>query len=226
MIYTSYQENDVPETQLEVERAKRVGGRLCLDFVNTVKTRTTRGGSSRGRDLLDQVEGERLVSYDALLRWSTLAGALTEREGRDLEREAAARPARAAAALKRSLALREAMYRVFKNAIEHWTPADDDLATVNHELRAARAHEHLAGSPRMAWQWDADPARLDRMLWPVVRSAAELLTSPELERVRQCPGEACGWLFLDNSRSRRRQWCDMADCGNLAKVRRFRERQR
>jgi predicted RNA-binding Zn ribbon-like protein len=30
----------------------------------------------------------------------------------------------------------------------------------------------------------------------------------------------------DNSRSRRRQWCDMADCGNLAKVRRFRERQR
>jgi predicted RNA-binding Zn ribbon-like protein len=44
--------------------------------------------------------------------------------------------------------------------------------------------------------------------------------------VRQCGGESCGWLFLDTSRNRSRQWCDMRDCGNLAKVRRFRERQK
>ncbi|MBA3694513.1 MAG: CGNR zinc finger domain-containing protein, partial [Acidobacteria bacterium] len=29
----------------------------------------------------------------------------------------------------------------------------------------------------------------------------------------------------DTSRNRTRQWCDMKDCGNLAKVRRFRAKQ-
>jgi predicted RNA-binding Zn ribbon-like protein len=101
-----------------------------------------------------------------------------------------------------------------------------DLETLNRELRVARAHERLVASPRFAWEADNPPAALDRVLWPVVRSAADLLTSPELERVGQCRGEECGWLFLDISRSRRRQWCHMADCGNLAKVRRFRQRRR
>jgi predicted RNA-binding Zn ribbon-like protein len=78
---------------------------------------------------------------------------------------------------------------------------------------------------RFSFTWQDLPA-LDQMLWPIVRSTADLLTSGELERVRQCPGEECGWLFLDASRSGRRQWCDMAECGNLAKVRRFRERAR
>ena len=64
------------------------------------------------------------------------------------------------------------------------------------------------------------------MFGPVASSAAELLTSAALEDTRECDSEGCGWLFLDTSRSRRRRWCDMRDCGNLAKVRRFRERRR
>ncbi|MGA2590961.1 MAG: CGNR zinc finger domain-containing protein [Bryobacteraceae bacterium] len=36
----------------------------------------------------------------------------------------------------------------------------------------------------------------------------------------------CGWMFLDTTRNRSRQWCDMRDCGNRAKVRRFREKRR
>jgi len=122
--------------------------------------------------------------------------------------------------------VREAMYRVFKAAIEHWPPPPEDLAAFNRELRLARAHQRLVGSPDFGWGWDETSPALDRVLWPVVRSAAEVLTSADLARVGQCPGEECGWLFLDTSRSRRRQWCDMADCGNLAKVRRFRHGRR
>lgn len=213
-------------TPLEVERAKRVGGRLCLDFVNTVKGRISTAGSRPGRDFADHVLGERLVSYEALLRWGTLAGALSERQARVLARQASARPAQGAAVLKRSLALREAMYRVFKAAISQRSPDPEDLARLNRELRAARAREHLVGAPHFGWQWEADPSSLDRVLWPVIRSAADLLTASDLKRVGQCRGKGCGWLFLDISRSGRRQWCDMGDCGNLAKVRRFRERHR
>ena len=210
---------------LEIETAKRVGGRLCLDFVNTVKGRLeTEGGRRAGNR--DQVVGERLVSYEALLRWGALAGALTERDARKMAQEASVRTAQANAVLARSVACRDAIYRIFKATIEQRKPVAEDLAALNSELRVARGHEWLVASPRFAWQWETDSLSLDRMLWPVVRSTADLLTAADLTRVRQCPGEECGWLFLDISRSGRRQWCDMADCGNLAKVRRFRERQR
>jgi predicted RNA-binding Zn ribbon-like protein len=55
-------------------------------------------------------------------------------------------------------------------------------------------------------------------------SAADLLTTPSVERVRQCPG--CGWLFLDESRNHSRTWCDMRICGNRAKAQRHYERQK
>jgi len=62
---------------------------------------------------------------------------------------------------------------------------------------------------------------LDQVLWPVAIDAWDLLTEPELARVRQCPiaDGGCGWLFLDSSRSGNRRWCDMRTCGNRAKVR-------
>lgn len=203
---------------------KLVGGRPCLDFVNTVAGRISSSGSRRGRDYADRIVGERLPSYEALLRWSILAGVLSAREASALAKEASARLGEAAAVLERSLTVRESMYRIFKAAIEGWTPQPEDLAALNRELQIARTHERLVASPGFEWRWEQTPA-LDRVLWPIVRSAAELLTSPDLERVGQCPGDECGWLFLDTSRSHRRQWCDMAECGTLAKVRRFRQKR-
>ncbi len=56
-------------------------------------------------------------------------------------------------------------------------------------------------------------------------SAVSVLTAAqELERVELCPGEDCGWLFLDESKNRRRRWCSMETCGNRAKARRHYQR--
>ena len=72
-----------------------------------------------------------------------------------------------------------------------------------------------------AWRWKRDDG-LDRILWPVAWSAAELLTEGPLARVREYPGDDnCGWLFLDTSRNGSRRWCDMSTCGNRAKARRY-----
>src|ERR671930_579256 len=84
-----------------------------------------------------------------------------------------------------------------------------------------RAHnDEIARRPRRianGFAWVADD-----VLAPVVWSAAELLTSGPLERVRECPGDdTCGWLFLDTSRNGSRRWCDMRTCGNRAKARRY-----
>jgi len=77
------------------------------------------------------------------------------------------------------------------------------------------------------WTWTDGGDALDAPLGPIVRSAAELLTSPRLlERVHQCESDSCGWLFVDAAKNHSRRWCVMSDCGNVAKVRRFRLRNR
>ena len=48
----------------------------------------------------------------------------------------------------------------------------------------------------------------------------------ERERIKRCPGENCGWLFLDETRNGRRKWCMMETCGNRAKARRNYRRAR
>jgi predicted RNA-binding Zn ribbon-like protein len=205
----------------------RVGGVLGLDFVNTVRGRISSPTDRGARDYADAILDERLTSYDALLRWGRFAEVLTSRDTKRLAVEAERRPVRSATVLRRVIRVREAMYRLCKGTIAGWPPHPDDLTAVDRELQIARAHERLIASPRGIVLDDADATlALDRMLWPVVRSAVELLTSQRMERVGQCPGDECGWLFLDTSRSGRRQWCDMKDCGNVAKVRRFREKAR
>lgn len=205
-----------------------VGGRLCLDFVNTVRARVLESGSAGASEPAEAILGERLVSYDALLRWCELGGALEPGEADEPARAAGNRPAEADDVLERAVTLREATYRTLKAAIDGGSPAPEDMMVLDREVRIARTRERLVarGPFPLGWEWSARDGALDRVLWPVARSVAELLTSGDLERVGQCPGEECGWLFLDTSRSGRRRWCDMADCGNLAKVRRFRERQR
>jgi predicted RNA-binding Zn ribbon-like protein len=60
----------------------------------------------------------------------------------------------------------------------------------------------------------------------VLLSYAELLSSGELDRVRECANPHCTWLFYDESRNSSRRWCDPAACGNLHSVRRHRLRTR
>jgi predicted RNA-binding Zn ribbon-like protein len=43
-------------------------------------------------------------------------------------------------------------------------------------------------------------------------------------RLKACRADDCHWAFYDASRNRSGTWCDMADCGNRAKVRAYRER--
>lgn len=204
---------------------RRVGGRLCLDFVNTVGEWASRSEPARGRDWMDRPAREWLTSYGALLEWAVFADILKRTDARRLLDAAAGRRARASAVLARALKLRQATYRLLRASLEGWKPDAADVAVLDDEVRVARLHQRLRGPLPLTFSWDDDGAALDRMLWPVALDAADLLGGADLERIGQCPGDNCGWMFLDESRGRRRRWCDMADCGNVAKVRRFRARE-
>ena len=188
---------------------KLLGGRLSLDFANTADWHAT-----------DHLV-EFLTSYAELVAWSQYVSILTESEAQHLLEEAVRRPAEASAVLARTIALREAVYRLFSAICHGLSPQADDLSTFNAELSAVLAQSRIVLTTEgFVWDWLGDEDALDQMLWPVVHDAAQLLTSEELPRVGQCADDRCGWLFLDTSRNRSRRWCSMKDCGNRAKARR------
>lgn len=192
---------------------KFIAGRLCLDFVNTVGGRTAAGVPIR----------EKIFAYADWLDWSLLAGSLTSSSAGALAGLAILQPQEAAAVIERAATLREALYRIFKSVREGRRPAEADAEVLRAELSIARNNQRLmAYRGSFAWTFPPRPESLDRVLWPIALSAAELLTSADVAALGECAGPECGWLFLDTSRNHRRRWCDMQDCGNRAKVRRFR----
>ncbi len=208
---------------LNTDKFKLVGGAAGLDFVNTVSARISNPNS--GRDYFDRYRSDKLEDYADLLAWSVKAELIDKTEAKRLSEFAAKEPQSAEKVLKRALALRESIYRLFKAVVEGWQPEADDLERLNRELSLARKHQRLsAAKSEFGFEWIDRENALDAMLWQVAESAAEMLLTKDLTRIRQCGSDDCNWLFLDTSRNRSRQWCDMKDCGNLAKVRRFRQK--
>jgi len=185
---------------------------LCLDFTDTVDWRT----SDHARDTLD--------SYQALLDWSGKKG-LLDRKQVDALGRAAAREDKASV-LAEAVRLREAIYRIF-SAIAHKKRAPPrDLEMLNEYL--ARSLSRMAvkeAGEGYDWGLSCDTTP-DMMLYQIAESAAMLLTSDDLARVRECANEeeGCGSLFLDCSKSQTRRWCSMESCGNRAKSRTFYDR--
>jgi predicted RNA-binding Zn ribbon-like protein len=213
-----FREADVGSNRRE-RRFKLRGGVLSLDFINTVGSRLTDRSS------------EYLRSYEDLLDWARQAGSLSPEEMEDLSRQAMLNPEGARETLSRALALRETLHRVISRAIAGESPDETNLSALNRELSVALSHLRvMPADGTYGWDWDMSGddgvVRLDSPLWPVAQSAAELLTSPKLGRVKLCAGEGCGWVFLDESRNGSRLWCDSRDCGNRERVRRHLARKR
>ena len=195
------------ETEIQASTFDFTGNHVCLDFANTVQDRPTN-------------PHELLNSYNDLVSWSQEAHILTENEARQLREEATRRPTEAAVVLQRAIHLREALYRIFLALIMGSSPQEADLVTFNALLSETMAQGCLVPKESgFAWDWSNKEKALDHMLWPLVRSAADLLTSENLDDVRVCASEDCRWLFLDTSKNHSRRWCDMKSCGNRAKVR-------
>ncbi|MFJ4781825.1 CGNR zinc finger domain-containing protein [Streptomyces sp. NPDC088794] len=174
-----------------------IGGRPCLDFVATL-------GKRHATPL------ERIPDTAALSRWFTEA----ELAAGDEAVRVTARD------LADARVLREAIHRVLRAAMDGGRPDATDVQRVND----------VAARPDLAPQlgpvhWTArHPARA--ALATVARDAVLLVGGPLLERVKKCENPDCSLLFLDDSQARRRRWCSMERCGNLAKVAGYRSRSR
>jgi predicted RNA-binding Zn ribbon-like protein len=189
-------------------------GHVVLDYVNTLSWRTR----------AEKVEF--MSNYLDLVTWGVISGLLTEEQARSYLEEASKAHEQAAAVYLRSIALREALYHILSAYSSTAPPALADIAVLNQELAQALSFRRLKWSEDgFNWSWEEGPGDLESLLWKIAGAAADLLTSATLERVGECQGVGCGWLFIDTSKNHSRRWCDMEGCGNRAKARRHYKRK-
>jgi predicted RNA-binding Zn ribbon-like protein len=104
----------------------------------------------------------------------------------------------------------------------HGEPPDRPaIATLDRAARLIVAFD-ADGSARLV------PAEggVDGVLGSLVAIVARAQADGTWSRLKACPADACGWAFYDRSRNRSRTWCAMSVCGNRAKARSYRARQR
>jgi predicted RNA-binding Zn ribbon-like protein len=191
------------------EPFKLNAGHPALELVNTLDMRF----SSEPQELLP--------AYGDLLRFTVQLRLLTAEQARKLERAANEESARRV--LSSVIELREALACLLYGRIDATGPSAAQLKIVErHALEAASHRTLLARGPLYAWDWPKDKTALP--LWELAQSAADLLTSDDLERLKACGDPTCRWLFLDTSKNHTRRWCDMKICGNRMKARRHQAR--
>jgi predicted RNA-binding Zn ribbon-like protein len=188
-------------------------GSLCLDLVNTWGNRA-------------DPQNDRLTDYGDLLDWALGAGVLSDRERSALEKLAHREVTKSGGVFRAALDLRETMFQLFSSTAAGRRPSDRQVAALNASLQSVPRQRLCRSGDCCEWEWPTEKLDLRMPLWPVIQSAADLSTSPEVQRVCECGADDCNWLFLDHSPGARRRWCDMSTCGNRAKARRYYERHR
>ena len=191
------------------------GGALCLDFCNT------------GQGLRGARQEEWIAGFGDLIDWLEAAGAITRTQAERMHATGARSPRAARALWERAIEFREALARILLTRAEGRAPAGEDLRIIEAEYARTASFARLTPSgDGFAWTLDASAVALDAALEALVESAAGLLTSGRLSRVRRCGNSTCYWLFIDETKNCSRRWCEMASCGNLMKVRRHRAKRR
>lgn len=190
-----------------------LAGWLCLDFINMMSNHDS------------QQPLEKLSSYADFIAWAQQANLLSYEEAISKTRLAERFPGKARDLLTQTRSLREIMFRLFSAVVTHQEAPETDIHALNNAI--SQTYSHLMIRPAhegFQWDWMSNGTELESVLWPIVHSAAELITSEQLKRVGKCCDEECGWLFFDTSKNRSRRWCSMDSCGNVAKVRRHRKK--
>jgi predicted RNA-binding Zn ribbon-like protein len=206
------------ETVLPPSRAGSldlVGGELAWDFTNT--------SSARG----SAAHQEHLRDFGTLMQWIEHARVMPPSDCTYIRAALSGHPRRAQRVFARAIEMRELIWTI-GNALAEQRPISAKLLDLLSSAHAENL-KHAAMKMRLgSYIWVFDPRRdiEAAILGPITLSALTLLMEKDLLRTRRCAGQECGWLFFDTTKNNRRRWCEMRVCGNRAKVRAARDRQR
>lgn len=181
-----------------------VGGRLCLDFLNTQTRKQNQ-------------EIDLLTDSDHLLSWLRSANVLAEEEA-DLLREQWSQKEDEEQALQKALALRTAFRCVVESVREEQPAPSAALAEMNALLAETLTHSqvHQQGMKFTRSENTTPPAT--RWLVVIVQDAIDLLCNADLSLLKQCDGPTCIRFFYDTTKNHKRRWCSVEKCGSRAKA--------
>ena len=124
--------------------------------------------------------------------------------------------------MARAIELREALREILLGHHGGYEADPAALATLEAAARRARLEVRFApdGTAR------PEPARggVAGALGRLLAIVAERPGRGHVAAAEVLPASDCRWAFYDRSRNRSAVWCNMAVCGNRAKVRSYRER--
>jgi predicted RNA-binding Zn ribbon-like protein len=180
------------------------GGRVCLDFANTLDWRTS-----------DEPQ-ELIPDYGAFIAWSARRGTLPARAAANLKSRATADPVGAGAAMADAFAMRAELWKIADALREQ---SATDLSRINRMLLTLPPQPRLVKHEN-AFVHDLKGANLQEPLWPVLWSLTSVLSSSDATRLGCCQATGCGWFYVDESPNRTRLWCSSEVCGNRERARR------
>lgn len=187
----------------------KADGALCLTFVNT--------GTKRRRSIGD---------YGELLDWGLRHRSLASAGAERLAGLAGERPEDAAAAFATAEDLRGVVSAVMNARADRTKPPPEAIDELNSRFVLRLPPRRLTPAESgFRWAWAGAEDDLLLPLWPVVWSAAAILTSKDYGRIGRCAGEDCGILFVVRNSGTPRRWCDMKVCGNRVKSKRHYHRR-
>jgi predicted RNA-binding Zn ribbon-like protein len=181
------------------------GGWLCLDFTNTVSSRTPAIGDEYLRD------------WDDFRIWVRRAGVFAVEEWHLWNRLPESN-------IEEVRALREALYSLFEHYARTGTLDPAHLDTLNAFLHEVYPHTRLCLTGEGLHRGLENAPHPEKPLWLIALSAEALLLGDRLPRVKAC--DNCGWLFLDTSKNGARRWCNMQTCGSQIKAKAYYHRKK
>ena len=191
--------------KLNVGTIRFDGGRLCLDYINTVHNR------------LVEPWNDYFQSINDLVQWSFRAKVIDSDTMKKLKLNALGKTAKADAFLVEAINLREILYEVFLSIARDKRIPKRNLDDFNNLLLLYFSHlKIIHSSYGYSEEWNYSPDSLYRISAPVLKDAYDLLLHGMHNRIRECPN--CGWLFYDSSKNGSRRWCSMTTCGSNVKA--------
>jgi len=191
-----------------------VAGNSALDLVNTVS-----GWNHDAEDWIPDVA--------TFLDWARMGGLLDAQEKIEAVRYAEGRPATVERVLAAIKELRFALWGLMESLEHRKAPRSCHLEVINEWMhRISLSERIIVRFNKVGFAISPDISVLELPGIRVTSAALSLLKSPSLASIKTCPGSDCGWKFVDQSRNGSRRWCDMAVCGNIAKARQYRVRNK
>lgn len=178
-----------------------VGGHCAIDFINP---------------------GARLLDRDSFADFCLVQGLLSEAEQWHYRTPKISKPPETLP-IDELAELQETLAHLLNARIDGRKPEPIYLRRMERMLREAMATQEIRVTPTGYRLTPVEQSyRYQLPIHRLALAAMDLLADLPPDRLRRCAADGCGWLFLDSSKSGRRRWCSMSDCGNQTKQRRFR----